>query len=143
MSASSPSEPAIRTTVVGSYPAPAWLLASPSRATLRDAVMVVLKAQELAGLDVISDGELVRFAPGPPEPQGMIEYFLRPLDGVDARITLADRAGFEAEARVAYRRRPAGVVRAKVGAGGMDLADDLEFVAALTTRPLKFTVTSP
>ena len=54
-------EPSLKTTVVGSYPVPSWLAASPSSASLRDAVLVVLKTQELAGLDVIADGELSRF----------------------------------------------------------------------------------
>ena len=53
--------PSIKTTVVGSYPLPAWLAAYPSVPNLRDAILVVLKTQELAGLDVISDGELTRF----------------------------------------------------------------------------------
>ncbi|MCH2278781.1 MAG: hypothetical protein MK358_07895, partial [Vicinamibacterales bacterium] len=30
----------------------------PSRPALRDALLVVLKTQELAGLDVVSDGEI-------------------------------------------------------------------------------------
>ena len=33
---------AIRTTVVGSYPVPHWLLGDGSRVSLRDAIMVVL-----------------------------------------------------------------------------------------------------
>ena len=49
----------IQTTVVGSYPVPDWLQAYPTAGHLRDATLVVLKAQELAGLDVISDGELL------------------------------------------------------------------------------------
>ena len=52
----------IQTTVVGSYPVPAWLAAFPTATALRDAILVVLKTQELAGLDVIADGELSRFA---------------------------------------------------------------------------------
>ena len=40
----------IRTTVVGSYPLPAWLAALPNAVHLRDAVLVVLKTQELAGI---------------------------------------------------------------------------------------------
>ncbi len=39
----------ILTTVVGSYPVPHWLLGNASRGALRDAIMVVLKTQELAG----------------------------------------------------------------------------------------------
>ena len=68
------SEPSIKTTVVGSYPLPTWLAAYPSVPNLRDAVLVVLKTQELAGLDVISDGELTRFDVNHPETNGMIEY---------------------------------------------------------------------
>jgi methionine synthase II (cobalamin-independent) len=52
--------PRIKTTVVGSYPVPSWLVGNTSRLVLRDAVMSVLKTQELAGLDLISDGELMR-----------------------------------------------------------------------------------
>jgi 5-methyltetrahydropteroyltriglutamate--homocysteine methyltransferase len=58
------------TTVVGSYPVTAWLVGNTSRVVLRDAVMTVLKAQELAGLDVISDGELQRFDPSHPKTNG-------------------------------------------------------------------------
>ena len=47
---------AILTTVVGSYPTPQWLFGDTSRGTLRDAIMVVLKTQELAGIDVVADG---------------------------------------------------------------------------------------
>ena len=46
------SEPAIRTTVVGSYPVPSWLATQPSKPNLRAAILTVLKTQELAGLDV-------------------------------------------------------------------------------------------
>ena len=47
----------ILTTVVGSYPTPQWLFNNTSRGALRDAIMVVLKTQELAGIDVVADGE--------------------------------------------------------------------------------------
>ena len=40
------------TTVIGSYPVPEWLRALPNSVNLRDAVMVVMKSQELAGIDV-------------------------------------------------------------------------------------------
>ncbi len=59
--------PRIKTTVVGRYPVPSWLVGNTSRLVLRDAVMSVLKTQELAGLDLISDGELMRFDPSHPE----------------------------------------------------------------------------
>src|SRR6185312_9131158 len=49
----------IRTTVVGSYPVLPWMMANPSRPVLRDAIMTVLKTQELAGLDLLTDGVVV------------------------------------------------------------------------------------
>jgi methionine synthase II (cobalamin-independent) len=44
----------IKTTVVGSYPMLDWLAAYPSLQALEDATMVVLKTQELAGIDVVT-----------------------------------------------------------------------------------------
>ena len=58
--------PMIKTTVVGSYPMFDWLAALPGEQALTDATAVVLKTQELAGLDVIADGELYRFDINPP-----------------------------------------------------------------------------
>ena len=46
----------IKTTVVGSYPVLPWMVGNPSRLVVRDAVMAVLKTQELAGLDLVTDG---------------------------------------------------------------------------------------
>src|ERR1035441_5865741 len=68
------SMPLLRTTVVGSYPAPDWLIALPSQQALIDATRVVFKTQELAGVDVVADGELYRFDVNHPETNGMIEY---------------------------------------------------------------------
>ncbi len=136
-------EPAILTTVVGSYPVPSWLLAQPSEGNLRDAVMVVLKAQELAGIDVVSDGELSRFDVNHPETNGMIDYFVRPLEGVSAALTRSERERFRHAAGMAFRAQPAAVVRGKLGEGTLDLPADFERVRPLAARPLKFTVTSP
>ena len=133
----------ILTTVVGSYPAPSWFLAFPNRFHLRDAIMVTLKVQELAGIDVVSDGELMRFDPSHPETQGMIDYFIRPLDGVRTQFTREDIIAFRQEARLHYRNQPAGVVVSKIGVGTLNLPADFEFSRSLTTKPLKFTVTSP
>src|SRR5579885_2065902 len=96
------SEPPIKTTVVGSYPIPSWLAALPSTPNLRDAILVVLKTQELAGLDVISDGELSRFDVNQPETNGMIEYFVRPLEGATTRLSRQERAAFRAQAGMAF-----------------------------------------
>lgn len=133
----------IRATVVGSYPVPAWLAAQPSAGNLRDAVMVVLKTQELAGLDVVTDGELSRFDINHPETNGMIDSFIRPLSGVGSDLTREERERFRSESRLGWRTRPAGVVRGKIGEGTLDLPGAFEGLRGLTAKPLKFTVTSP
>ena len=134
----------IQTTVVGSYPIPAWLAAYPTRGNLRDAVMTVLKTQELAGLDVVSDGELSRFDVNHPETNGMIEYFVQPLSGVSRVLTRSELEQFRAKPVVGdFRARPAGVVREPLGLGSLDLAGAYRDVRSLAAKPLKFTVTSP
>src|SRR5690348_14004232 len=135
--------PRILTTVVGSYPIPAWLAALPSAVNLRDAVLVVLKTQELAGIDVVSDGELSRFDVGHPDTNGMIDSFVRPLAGVRSTLTRAEVAEFRRQPGMAFRARPAGVVDGPVGEGTLDLPAAYDLVRPLAARPLKFTVTSP
>jgi 5-methyltetrahydropteroyltriglutamate--homocysteine methyltransferase len=139
MASSSP----IQTTVVGSYPLPAWLAAMPTRGNLRDAVLVVLKTQELAGIDVVSDGELSRFDVNHPETNGMIDYFIRPLTGVRTELTRTELEEFQRLAGMGFRSQPAGVVHGKIGEGTLNLPTAYEFVRGLTDRPQKFTVTSP
>ena len=48
----------IKTTVVGSYPVPAWLAGAPSERVLADSTRVVLHTQEQAGIDLVWDGEI-------------------------------------------------------------------------------------
>jgi 5-methyltetrahydropteroyltriglutamate--homocysteine methyltransferase len=136
-------EAAIRTTVVGSYPIPSWLAAMPSTPNLRDAILVAIRTQELAGIDVASDGELSRFNVNHPETNGMIEYFVSPLEGVSTDFTRAELEEFARQSGMKFRARPAGVVRRKLGEGGLNLPGAWEFVRPLALRPLKFTVTSP
>ncbi len=138
-----PTAPAILTTVVGSYPVPAWLAAYPTRGNLRDAALVVLKTQELAGLDVVSDGELSRFDVNHPETNGMIDYFLRPLDGFDPRVSRTEIDDYRKHKGLAFRSQWAGVVRSRLGEGTLNLPADFGLVKGLATKPLKFTVTSP
>ena len=134
--------PPILTTVVGSYPAPAWLLAMPGRAALRDAMLAVFKTQELAGIDVVTDGELSRFDVNHPETQGMIEYFVSPLAGVDSAFSRAEVAAFRQQPGMQFRKQPAGVVREAIGEGTLDLPSAANG-KSYTARPYKFTVTSP
>ncbi|MBI2300553.1 MAG: cobalamin-independent methionine synthase II family protein [Armatimonadetes bacterium] len=135
--------PPILTTVVGSYPVPDWLRAYPTRVALRDATLVVLKTQELAGIDLVADGELYRFDVDHPETNGMIDYFIRPMAGVRCDMTREDRDAFRREAGMGYRAEPAGVVDGPVDEGTLNLLADYQRVRPLTTSPLKFTVTGP
>jgi 5-methyltetrahydropteroyltriglutamate--homocysteine methyltransferase len=133
----------ILTTVVGSYPTPQWLRVYNTRESLRDAIMVVLKTQEQAGIDVISDGELSRWDINHPETNGMIDYFIGSLSGVDPAYSRKQLEKFRSEQGMSYRARPAGIVVAPLGPGTMNLLDDFNQVRSLTRAPLKFTVTSP
>jgi 5-methyltetrahydropteroyltriglutamate--homocysteine methyltransferase len=105
--------------------------------------MVVLKTQELAGLDVIADGELNRFDPSHPETNGMIDYFISRMDGVQTRFSLSDIEAFRADQGLTYRSDPAGIVVGPISSGVLNLPRDYQFTRSLTTRPLKFTLTGP
>lgn len=133
----------IKTTVVGSYPVPSWLVGNTSRLVLRDAVMAVLKTQELAGLDLISDGELMRFDPSHPETNGMVDYFASQFDGVRKHFSVSDFDRFRSDRASGYRLLTAGMVVGKVRDGTLNLPRDYEFVRPLTRLPLKFTCTGP
>ncbi|MEZ4615640.1 MAG: cobalamin-independent methionine synthase II family protein [Caldilineaceae bacterium] len=135
--------PSIQTTVVGSYPIPAWLAAMPSTPNLRDAMLVILKTQELAGIDVIADGELSRFNVNHPETNGMIDYFVAPMAGIETELSYTALQAFRAQAGMRFRTQPAGVVHSTIGPGLLNLPAAWEQVKPLTTKPLKFTVTAP
>ena len=88
----------LATTIVGSLPKPAWLavpekLWAPWRLPAdvldegkRDAVLVALKEQESAGIDIVTDGEQTR--------QHFVHGFLETLEGIDftRRVTIGIRA---------------------------------------------------
>ena len=135
--------PPIKTTLVGSYPVPRWLQATPSRDSLRDAMAVVIKTQELAGVDLLVDGELSRFDFNHPETNGMIEYFLGPMSGVSTTLTRDDWKAFHSRSDMQFRAQPAAVVTDDIGAGTLNLEQDYLRLQALTERPTKFTVTAP
>jgi 5-methyltetrahydropteroyltriglutamate--homocysteine methyltransferase len=133
----------IQTTVVGSYPIPDWLPALPSQQALRDATAVVFHLQELAGIDLMVDGELYRFDVNHPETNGMIDYFIRPMTGVRAAVTREELRRFREEARMSYRSEPAGVVDGELGEGLLNLPRDYRRARELCRGRLKFTVTGP
>jgi 5-methyltetrahydropteroyltriglutamate--homocysteine methyltransferase len=138
------------TTLVGSYPQPEWLIDRqrlagrfPPRVRARelwrvpapylaeaqdDATIMAIKAQEDAGLDIITDGEIRR--------ESYSNRFATALDGVDLDNpgTALDRSGHANPVpRVVgpiRRRHPVGVA-------------DLEFLLRQTQRRVKVTVPGP
>src|ERR671934_2378971 len=105
------------TTIAGSLPKPSWLaepraLWAPWRLSgaaleegQRDAVLVALREQEAAGIDIVTDGEQGR--------QHFVHGFLAGIDGVDfaRRVTIGIRADrYKAEVPTVVgsiaRRRP-------------------------------------
>jgi 5-methyltetrahydropteroyltriglutamate--homocysteine methyltransferase len=128
------------TTVVGSYSVPEWLERLKteyyqrriSAAHLSEIYEVAIKAavkdQELAGIDIVSDGELRR--------DNDIDYFLARVPGVH----IAERAKsdyydyYEAEVTAPLPEDD------KTSLG---LAADFAFTRTLTDRPIKFSFTGP
>ena len=133
----------IKTTVVGSYPVPLWLRVTSNRESLRDALLAILKIQELAGIDVVSDGELCRWDINHAESNGMIEYFVQPLDGIRAALQASELADWRRETATPFRAAPPGIVDGPIGPGILDLEGDYRLFRDLTPLPKKFTVTSP
>jgi 5-methyltetrahydropteroyltriglutamate--homocysteine methyltransferase len=131
----------LMTTIVGSLPKPPWL-AEPKRLWApwrlppellaegqRDAVLVALKDQEAAGIDIVTDGEQFR--------QHFVHGFLERLDGIDfgKRVTIGIRADrYKAEVPTVV-----GPVRRR----GPVHAEEVRFVRAHTERRLKFTLPGP
>ena len=138
------------TTLVGSYPQPEWLIDRkklagrfPPRVRARelwrvpeahlaeaqdDATVVAIKAQEDAGLDIITDGEIRR--------ESYSNRFATALEGIDVDNpgTALDRSGHPNPVpRIVgpIRRRQPVVV------------DDLRFLRRHTARPVKMTVPGP
>ena len=136
-------KPEIKTKVVGSYPIPSWLAANPSAPALRDAILVVIKTQELAGIDLVSDGELSRFDVSHPETNGMIDYFIRPMGGISSALSREDLTQFAAEKRMGFRAQPAGVVEGPITEGTLNLPNDWQLFRGLSSTDTMFTFTAP
>jgi 5-methyltetrahydropteroyltriglutamate--homocysteine methyltransferase len=135
--------PRIKTTTVGSYPIPDWLPALPSDQARADAMRVVFDLQRQAGIDLPTDGELYRFDVNHPDTNGMIEYFIAPMEGIRTRLGRSDWETFAAKQTMGFRSKPAGVVVSEIGEGGLNLKADCAAAASVAGRPFKFTVTSP
>jgi 5-methyltetrahydropteroyltriglutamate--homocysteine methyltransferase len=128
---------------VGSYPSPQWLQHEPSEANLEKATKDTIAIQESIGIDLICDGELYRFDPGHPETNGMIDYFVRGLNGIRSRLTEQEIQAFRALPGMAFRRLPAGMVDGPITVGSLDLESACRRVNRLATKPVKFTLTGP
>jgi 5-methyltetrahydropteroyltriglutamate--homocysteine methyltransferase len=138
------------TTLVGSYPQPEWLLDRskllsrlPPRVRAKelwkippqllaeaqdDATIVAIKAQEEAGLDIVTDGEIRR--------ESYSNRFATALEGVDVDNpgTAMDRAG-----KPVPVPRIVGKIRRKHPVE----VEDLKFLKRHTTRKVKMTVPGP
>ena len=128
------------TTVVGSYSVPEWLerlktdyyqrrISTAHLNEIHDvAIKAALKDQELAGVDVVSDGELRR--------DNDIDYLLVRIPGVEIPHRAKTDYYDYYEAQVT---RPLPAPTATVPG----LAADLAFTRAHTDRPIKFSFTGP
>ncbi len=129
--------PILPTTVVGSYSMPGWLERLKTEYIARrisrhdldevhdTAVKAAIKDQEVAGLDIVTDGELRR--------DNLIDYFVERLPGVDI-----DRSS-----KKFYYDFYDSSVSAKLPMSPLGLADDFRFLRKYTDREAKFCVTGP
>jgi 5-methyltetrahydropteroyltriglutamate--homocysteine methyltransferase len=129
--------PILPTTVVGSYSMPGWLerlktdffARRISRQELDEvhdaACKAAIKDQEVAGLDLITDGEMRR--------DNLIDYFAERLPGVQI-----DHAS-----KKFYYDFFDSVVRGKLPVASLGLEDDFKFLAAFTDRAAKLCITGP
>jgi 5-methyltetrahydropteroyltriglutamate--homocysteine methyltransferase len=142
--------PPLPTMIVGSLPQPDWLIdrdrlghSFPPRVRARelwripepflreaqdDATLAAVRSQELAGLDVVTDGEIRR--------ESYSNHFATALDGLDLEHpgTVRNRTGTDIPVPrvVGELRRPAPVQ-----------VDDVAFLRAHTGRAVKITVPGP
>ncbi len=137
------------TTVVGSYSVPEWLERLKTEYYQRRisvqhmteihevAIKAAVKDQELAGIDIVSDGELRR--------DNDVDYFLARIPGVNIR----QRAKtdyfdyYEADVTRPLPELPELPGESGTGATGLGLSDDFRFTRQLTSRPIKFSFTGP
>jgi len=123
--------------VVGSYSIPEWLERAKTdyfqRRISRDyldqihdvVIKAAIKDQELAGNDIVSDGELRR--------DNMIDHFTSRMPGVE----------IDQRAKPYFYDYYESVVRHRLPMGPLHLADEFRFVRENTTRPIKFSITGP
>jgi len=138
-----PNSPQILTTTVGSYPVPDWLAALPSEQAVIDATRVIFDTQRQLGIDLPTDGELYRFDVNHPDTNGMIEYFVQGMGGINREPGRSDAEAFRAKAEMSFRAKPAGIVEKELSEGRLDLLEDCLRASKVAGGPFKFTLTSP
>ena len=130
----------LQTTIAGSLPKPVWL--SPPRELWapwlldgealaegkRDAVRLVLRDQERAGIDIVTDGEQTR--------RHFVTTFIEGLDGVDFqhKRTVRIRNRYDADVPV---------VTGPVARRAPIFVDDAHFLRSATAHKVKFTLPGP
>jgi 5-methyltetrahydropteroyltriglutamate--homocysteine methyltransferase len=142
----------MRTTVVGSYSVPDWypvlqeavVAGRASAADFRDAKSVsaraAIKDQEMAGIEIISDGELFRrddnrFGP----PNAMINYFAAKIQGFSPELKM--KSGISPVAPQAGL--PAPVIVGKLESSPLSLTDELQFLRANSNHACKIAMAGP
>ena len=72
-----------------------------------DATRVVFGIRRQADIDLPTDGKLYRFDIDHPDTKGMIEYFVQPMAGMQARLGRADCDAYSCIRRVGFPNQPA------------------------------------
>jgi 5-methyltetrahydropteroyltriglutamate--homocysteine methyltransferase len=129
--------PLLPTAVIGSYSMPAWLerakndflsrkLSRHDLDEMHDAARKgAIKDQEVAGVDLVTDGEMQR--------DNMIDYFVERLPGV--QVDLGSKRF--------YYDFYESVVRSKLASGPLGLADEVRFLQRFTEHFSKVAVSGP
>jgi 5-methyltetrahydropteroyltriglutamate--homocysteine methyltransferase len=140
--------------MVGSYPQPHWLVdhtltgtakvprvrqpsmwripADVLREAQDDATVIAIRDQELAGLDIITDGEMRR--------ESYSNYFVNALDGINPDKTGTVSFKTPDGALVSF---PVPLFSGRVKRPGPIEADDVKFLRANTSRRIKVTLPGP
>lgn len=133
----------LKTSVIGSYAIPSWLISSTEamkrgeygpldiKETLDDAVDMAIRDQEEAGIDIVSDGEMRRFG-------FFTADFYGRLDGLRPLEPLRKLGPGGQDQRERYE-----AVEPFSAPSGLGLIDEFLYASTRTDRPLKVTCPGP
>jgi 5-methyltetrahydropteroyltriglutamate--homocysteine methyltransferase len=129
--------PILPTTVIGSYSMPEWLerakneylsrrLSRRDLDEMHDAVRkAAIKDQEVAGIDIVSDGEAQR--------DNMIDYFTERMPGVQV----------DQGSKRFYYDFYESVVRSKLATGTLGISEEAKFLGRFTDHSSKISISGP